>query len=245
MNSLPIRRDCWDLAPNSISPFQSHTNLRLRVESFMHDSKKCYLLTGLGDDLQWIIILEDPTAVLECLRQADNSITALAGFLFLNSMSFATCLPRTCFPPNPNHPSQPLITLGWRASSQQLGASEYTYYEALRDRFLNSPRGCAALLQGGIVWRLAIETLGDGAAEQRVLAGPSGEGLEYASKWYIEGREWCDDALTEAEMNLICGVYQVATGEFNGLQVSCATNPSFRLWVSDIGYLVVAQIQHI
>jgi hypothetical protein len=67
MNSLPIHRDCWDLAPNSISPFQLHANLCLCVESFMHDSKKCYLLTGLGDDPQWIIILEDPTAVLECL----------------------------------------------------------------------------------------------------------------------------------------------------------------------------------
>jgi hypothetical protein len=169
----------------------------------------------------------------------------LAGFLFLNGMFFATCLPHTCFLPNPNHPLRPLITLGWQASSQQLGASEYTYYEALCNCFLNGPRGRTALLQGGIVWWLAIETLGDSASEQRVLVGPSGEGLEYASKWYIGGREWCDDTLTEAEMNLICRVYQVATGEFNGLQVSCATNSSFRLWVSDIGYLVVAQIQHI
>jgi hypothetical protein len=80
--------------------------------------------------------------------------------------------------------------------------------------------------------------LGDGA-EQRMLPGPSGEGLEYAHKWYIREREWCDDALTEAKLNLICGVYQVVTDNIMAYLLA-VTNPSFRLWLSDIGSLMVA-----
>jgi len=59
-----------------------------------------------------------------------------AGWFSLFEWHVFCHLPHTCFPLNPNHPSRPLITLGWRASSQQLRASEYTYYEALHDHFL-------------------------------------------------------------------------------------------------------------
>jgi hypothetical protein len=91
-----------------------------------------------------------------------------------------------------------------------VGPTEYNYYEALRDRFLRSARGRAAFLMGGIVWRLAFETLGTGA-EQRVLSGPSGEILD--TTLWIGEQEWCDDALTEAELDLICGVYKIGTGK--------------------------------
>jgi hypothetical protein len=70
INSLLICHDCWDLAPNSILPFQLHANHCLHMESFMHHSKKSYLLmvdVVLGDDPQWILILEDSTTVIECL----------------------------------------------------------------------------------------------------------------------------------------------------------------------------------
>jgi hypothetical protein len=66
---------------------------------------------------------------------------------------------------------------------------------------------------GGIIWRLAFETLGS-SAEEIMLAGPSEECLDCTRKWYMGEQEWCDDALTDAELDLICGVYKVGTGKY-------------------------------
>ena len=85
---------------------------------------------------------------------------------------------------------------------------DYTYYEETRANFLSLPRAHAALLQGGIVWHLAIKVLGD-HAEDVVLNGPLDDVLKFGSKICYNGNEFWDDGLNEAEMDLICGVYKL------------------------------------
>ena len=73
---------------------------------------------------------------------------------------------------------------------------------------LNSPRGRAALKEGGIVWRLAMEDL----QQDAIFNGPT----EMRSQVFItDGLECYDDVLTDQELEIICGVYYVGTGHDN------------------------------
>ena len=79
---------------------------------------------------------------------------------------------------------------------------------------LSLPQGCAALLQGGIVGRIAKEYLSiDG-----VLAGPSLEvtvhRVGYLGSSGNAGLLYCDNELTENEIAAICRTYILYTGKF-------------------------------
>jgi len=82
-----------------------------------------------------------------------------------------------------------------------------------RDIYLKQPHCRAALLAGGIVWCLALESLGISP----VLHGPSDLALNYGMRTSAlddSGQAYTlyDDTLTEAETDLICGVYKIYTG---------------------------------
>ena len=104
-------------------------------------------------------------------------------------------------------------------------SSDYAEYELIRNTFLREPRGRAALLMGGIVWRLAIEVLGTAPATD----GPSfhPQGLEAQSSY---SGIIVDDKLSEDEVNLICGVYKIYTSSMyhfclhSFTQYSCTEN---------------------
>ena len=78
---------------------------------------------------------------------------------------------------------------------------------------LQSYRGRAALLRGGIIGRIAREFLD---ADQ-VLEGPSLEATYRRYGLCVETEdgqhEYCDDDLTEKEIATICGTYIMYTGE--------------------------------
>jgi hypothetical protein len=80
----------------------------------------------------------------------------------------------------------------------------------LRNRFLASPRGCAALFVGGIVARLARLVVD----QELASLGPTSEVLRTGMRLW-DGQSsaaYWDDVLTEQEIDLICGVYEIATG---------------------------------
>ncbi|KAF9007627.1 hypothetical protein BDQ17DRAFT_1237808 [Cyathus striatus] len=100
----------------------------------------------------------------------------------------------------------------FRLSGYRFSLNDYTSYLQRCAAFLSSPRGRAALLMGGIVGHLAHEHVSlDG-----VLQGPSSAvtnqriGVKYVNR---SGLEFCDDVLTEDEMDIICGVYRCYTGK--------------------------------
>jgi len=96
---------------------------------------------------------------------------------------------------------------------------DFNAYKHHWDSLLRSPRGRAALLKGGIVWWLAMETVG----VNECLEGPSIEAIVHRQGLVHPTADptvvICDDDLSIAELDLICGVYECFTGKllsFNG-----------------------------
>jgi hypothetical protein len=82
-----------------------------------------------------------------------------------------------------------------------------------REQFFKLPHSRAALLAGGIVWRLALEAICPGIA----LMGPSDTVAHFGDVLQSPDGPLVDDSLTEEELNLICGVYDVYTGELTSV----------------------------
>ena len=89
--------------------------------------------------------------------------------------------------------------------------SDYHAYVQERARILSSPRGPAALLEGGLIGRIAKEHLGHHSA----ALGPSSavtnhcRGLSFTD---TAGITYWDDRLTDNEIHLICRMYCCYTG---------------------------------
>ncbi|KAJ6569677.1 hypothetical protein B0H19DRAFT_704037 [Mycena capillaripes] len=123
-------------------------------------------------------------------------------------------------------PSAGYSGLGYRPQNYKPDLSDYTAYITIRCRFLRSPRGRAALLYGGLISRLALATE---TSWNAVLRGPIASDSLFASGiclWdgHTTSAYW-DDCLTENELDLICGVYHMATEQrdpnlFNGEQTT-------------------------
>ena len=95
---------------------------------------------------------------------------------------------------------------------------EYNNHMKSIQVFLSQPCGQKALLYSGIVWRIAMECLGNDALEL-VLQGPSDDVYQYGIR-YMDDKDGrcCDDGLSVAELDLICGVYEVDTGRKYNMQ---------------------------
>ncbi|KAF8235437.1 hypothetical protein L208DRAFT_996723, partial [Tricholoma matsutake] len=98
--------------------------------------------------------------------------------------------------------------LGYCLSGYVPSKRDYETYESIQNRFLSSPRARAAVLKGGMIWRLAKEAIPQSA----VLSRPSTEvystGAMFQSNWGI----FLDDGLSDDKLDLILGVYKVFTG---------------------------------
>jgi hypothetical protein len=112
-------------------------------------------------------------------------------------------------------PQPPLVGgysgLGYRPVGYKPALPDFDAYETLRRHFFLSPRGRAALFAGGIIGRLARMEV----PEARACLGPSAEVFSTGVRLW-DGRSamaYWDDALTDEEIDLICGVYEIATGQ--------------------------------
>jgi hypothetical protein len=91
---------------------------------------------------------------------------------------------------------------------------DYAVYLRNRESLLLQPKGRAALLQGRIVWHLALETVGMEAA----LEGPSSDvtdcrlGISFSSGDLESSIWYWDDKLTNNELIMLCGGYRFYTG---------------------------------
>ncbi|KAJ7601564.1 hypothetical protein DFH06DRAFT_1025663 [Mycena polygramma] len=161
------------------------------------------------------IVVQSAANALETVRQGwGPSISDVAENLLSRGMSFMTCCRSTITSPAPLKLQRRSYSgLGYRPPNYKPDMRDYQAYVEIRQRFMSSPRGRAALLYGGIVGRLARSE----ASKEEALRGPSDDALvEGICLW--DGRSpfaYWDDCLTQQEIDLICGVYHVATGEFS------------------------------
>ncbi|EIW58372.1 uncharacterized protein TRAVEDRAFT_124826 [Trametes versicolor FP-101664 SS1] len=99
--------------------------------------------------------------------------------------------------------------LGWRPPSFRPTEWDYRAYEARAYEILSSPRGRAAVLHGGIVWRLAMEILG-GHPQQLANTGPSTDVFVHSQAIQPRhGPPYYDDGLSQEEIDIICGTYKI------------------------------------
>ena len=204
--------ELWDLSAECISRLADNANAGLQVTQ-VGGSKIHYVISATNahdNDTGWQLVLGDPATILECLRQSRTSIRQIALYLFQTGRPFSTRIRREqC--QRPAQDAQPLMTLGWRLPNHRPTIYEYNYYEEIRRNFFRRPHSrAAAIAKGGIIWRLSLESTGC-LNDDIVLGGPSDEVLSHGASIGPEGL-W-DDDVSEREMDLICGVYKVLTGE--------------------------------
>jgi hypothetical protein len=161
------------------------------------------------NSVDWLLVVASPTAALQCVRFCATNVADTARFCIQRGIPFKTFAQLQPQPAQP-HFRRPRITLGVRYPGYQPDAADYAAYEAARDFFLRSPSARAALLEGGIVWRLAVEFIPPGT----VLAGPSEVAFTSGQVIRIPGAgDYCDDEVSENEADLVCGVYEIYTGK--------------------------------
>jgi hypothetical protein len=211
----------WDLVADSVLPLADHINHRFRlVVQWSAELGTLYFIEAkdqMSNDVPWQLMLTDAATVLECFcHEEATSIGDLVLFLFQHGRPFSTRIQRNQIQtPSPRR-SKPLLVLGWRPKGHRPTTNEYNFYKFYCKAFFDDhPHSRSAYIKGAIIWRLALEAAGH-LAEQYVFDGPSEEVLDcgtcIGSKDSAESR-W-DDELSEAQMDLICGVYKYATGEF-------------------------------
>ena len=158
----------------------------------------------------WIIAVPDPTnALFLCRLDASLTDYDLARELLNRGIRFHTLLPLPCI-----HPSPPVaVSVPIRLPGYKFTPQDYHAYVQERSALLADARVArAALLRGGIVWRLAMATL----CFDDVLRGPSVAATLYRQgvcfKTGDNSVELCDDGLSQPEYDIICGLYRCYTG---------------------------------
>jgi hypothetical protein len=213
-NGIAVPQVLWDLNSDNPSPLRGNFNPKLVVNFKIFEQTTYYFIQSAApshDDPSWDLVVKDPITALECYRRDwGPSIIEVARALLHAGKPFSTCI-RSDVPHRVHAPQlrRDAIGLGWRQAGYGGDANDYAGYEARRTAFLALPRGRKAALEGGIVWRLAINSI----ELRHVLIGPSDDVFEYGSAIACDsnGEELWDDALSESELNLICGVYNVQT----------------------------------
>jgi hypothetical protein len=212
-----------DLAEGSLRPLRQADRLRrLRVVGnvYVFDFK-------CDATLPWMIGVASAAIALYIVR-LDPRLNdyEISRHLLHRGIAFHTLLPLRTIP------KSPIPDLGTnfhsiRSAGYVFTTRDFDAYINRRDALLRSPRGRAALLKGGIVWRLAVETIG----VDECLEGPSIETIVHRRGLLLSTAdpkvELCDDDLSIAEVDLICGVYECMTGKLLSFRITASSMIKF------------------
>jgi hypothetical protein len=213
----------WDLNAGNGAHLNLSTGfIRIEPKSFL-DKKTRYLLRPVGlhasRDSSWVLAVDAMTA-LECVRRRLGPHTVdIADFLINRGIPFQTLRLMTSIP-GPRTPPRPISNLlGTWPMNYRFDIADFSVYQTICDSVLRSNPSCrAALCMGGIVARLAREVIPNTDA----LLGPSQDALDGHQKIFVCGDEsFCDDQLSDAYQDLICGVYKVHTVHSSMYTVEC------------------------
>jgi hypothetical protein len=200
----------WDLAPTRCREIVDHAYFHYcRINSERH------VIGVRGKPLvnQWyLLVLYDARAVTELFYQQPESVGQMVRYLIQQGIPFATAKPIS--KPPRTHANHSELTLGYRPLKYQFCLSDFAAYERKKGELLSGSAGRAALMQGGIVWRLAVDTV----KQKRVTNGPvSGVAWSGKNVGDLDGHTLVDDYLSPAAEDTLCGVYKVYTGMYNCL----------------------------
>ena len=179
----------------------------------------------------WTIVLTDPVSVLECMRARATDYRSLLRHLLQRGIPFRTVQKND----QKLHwtSRQPQSLLPCRLEVSSLTPVDYIQYvNRVRSLILGNQRVCrAALMAGGILWRLVIEA----ASFDHVLSGPSLEQLAHVFTAQRSGdfpvfEEYFDDTLTPDEEDIICGVFRSSDEECSHVVPQWSFWPKWNVW---------------
>lgn len=219
-NIQAIRRIVdMDLSHNAAHPYTASPLSSFNIDTTTLRGVTIHIFNRCDNSQpRWQLATNDPVAVIQCFREnMGSSIRDAARYLLSYGIAFQTFVCRTDISRQSPPATYPSHSLGWRPPDYKPSTREYCNYEDLRDNLLRRPYGRAALLQGGIVWRLALHALQFPTdAELLVTQGPSEDALAMGTAELLNGDvlELFDDGLGDEEIDLICGVYKWSTGMY-------------------------------
>ncbi|KAJ7117840.1 hypothetical protein C8R44DRAFT_791501 [Mycena epipterygia] len=187
------------------SKLYSEWTIQVRREllsDLTEDQVRYYVLSESGQQQpghkfgRLYLLLSSATDVLEIVRQGwGPSLSDVMEKLLSRGIAFRTCY-RAEYSTGHRH-------LKARQPPHYSGLGDYQFYVAVRRSFLRSPRGRVALLYGGIVSMEEVfrESSDDALIDRSCLW----DGHSTSGYWV--------EHLKEEEIDLICGVYHVSTGQ--------------------------------
>ncbi|KAG1748819.1 hypothetical protein EDD22DRAFT_850990 [Suillus occidentalis] len=217
-----IPPDLWDLGSQ---PSLSASNAHIRVSYTQQPKQRLYIIEPHSSPslVPWKLAVTEAITAVMCLRRDWGSdIINIARNLLEKGIAIKTLLAMSVSP----HRRRPLTELRTYSLGHVLRPkdhmlprfrpvyADYIMYEQHRHEFMNQPRARAALLHGGLIWRLALHSLGFDVLPS-VLDGISPEAVPFGLMLSINDQTYFDDELSEEEIDFMCGTYYVQTNDGN------------------------------
>jgi hypothetical protein len=166
---------------------------------------------GVCSTIRWKLAITNATDALYVYRlDASFNEYEIARQLIQQGIWFHTLLPLKAIPRSPTSPTS---LLPIRLPDYRFTLNDYKTYQQQCLAILCEDRARAALLRGGIVWRLVVESL----SFDDTLQGPSVSATVHQKGLSVTdprtGDILGDDDLSQLELDMICGVYQCYTGK--------------------------------
>ncbi|KAG1866761.1 hypothetical protein F4604DRAFT_1928059 [Suillus subluteus] len=200
---LDVLPDLWDLGPDP-SLLISNAHIQIfyvqQLEWWLYIIKP-HLSLSL---VPWKLAVTDVTTAVMCLRHDWGlDITKITHNLLEKAITIKTLLPIHVLPHNDH-----------RLPCFRPVYANYIVYEQHHHKFMNQPHAKAALLHGGLIWQLALHSLGFNVLPS-VLDGISWEAVPFGLLLDINGQTYFDDELLDKEVDFMCGTYYVHNNDGN------------------------------
>jgi hypothetical protein len=198
--------DSWDL---------DHTNRKALISV-----PRLKYLRRIGDELlmldlkhrssvPWKLAVTCAADALLICRLGENlDEYEIARHLVEEGIQFRTLLCLRQIPRQPPKTEQNVLPI--RLPGYKFTREDYDTYVQQRAVIFTQPRARAALLRGGLIWRLGIETLSINDALRGPSVAVTVERCGFSCP--ISDVQMWDDDLTPYERDLVCGVYMCYTG---------------------------------
>lgn len=225
VSALPTAfQDCWDLDPRS-PHFLGKSNLNDKIcllRARTRDGSMLYVISYREQfDLPvWHLVVQ-PIIAAYLLRRVSYLRDARTAVRHLVSVGapFYTTIPQHALSHVYHGPN--VHTLHYRPKDVRYTREEYNdeyrrYQQRVLDLLQTRPHTRAAFKMGGIIWRLVMEVIGDHDSLliktfDALIAGPYIDAATHAE--ILPSRyphmDAYDNVLTEGELDIISGVYQV------------------------------------
>ncbi|KAJ3523742.1 hypothetical protein NMY22_g11303 [Coprinellus aureogranulatus] len=210
------RAGSWDLLDDCVRPVRLTPRFRsIRIVQLAdkdkvepHDSvERYYVFDNSNTDGPFKVgVLSATSAALVCRLAPSICSPDIAAFLSSYGVPFRVFYPSRSIIKPPPFRKIPL-EIPKRPFNHKFTKRDYDSYLQMRTLLLGQSHMQAALKRGGIIWRLAVGTLGT----SKVAFPPS---LWASSHSFdLSGVRYVDDALTTTEMDLICGAYECISAD--------------------------------